>query len=138
MTDSKAQESTAAVVSGMVPYLTVDGALKAAEFYTRAFGAETVATMPPDAQGRTAHVHLHINGHSLMLCDPFPERGVEFKEPQGYHLMLHIDDIASWWKRAMDAGATPLSEPADMFWGARHGMMRDPFGVIWALNQPLT
>jgi uncharacterized glyoxalase superfamily protein PhnB len=24
---------------------------------------------------------------------------------------------------------------ADMFWGARYGQLRDPFGVIWALNE---
>jgi len=100
-TGFRPQDSNAAVSSGIIPYLTVEGATKAAEFYGRAFGAETVATMPPDAQGRTAHVHLHLNGSSLMLCDPFPERGVASMPHQGYHLMLHVDDIESWWKRAI-------------------------------------
>jgi uncharacterized glyoxalase superfamily protein PhnB len=133
----KPQESTAAVKTGLVPYLVVDGAIKAAEFYGRAFGAETVAIMPPDEKGRTAHAHIHVNGNSVMLCDPYPERGMEAKPHQGYHLMLQVEDIASWWKRAIEAGATSINEPADMFWGARHGMLRDPFGVTWAINQPL-
>jgi len=25
----------------------------------------------------------------------------------------------------------------DMFWGARYGQLRDPFGVRWSFNQPL-
>ena len=26
--------------------------------------------------------------------------------------------------------------PEDMFWGARYAQVRDPFGVLWAFNQP--
>ena len=47
------------VKGGVVPYLIVDGAMKAAEFYQRAFGAETVFAYPVDDNGRTMHVHLY-------------------------------------------------------------------------------
>jgi hypothetical protein len=43
------------VKGGAVPYLTVDGAIKAAEFYQKAFAAEVAAIHPPDAKGRTMH-----------------------------------------------------------------------------------
>jgi len=51
----------AAPKGGLVAYLQVDGAIAAARFYEKAFGAEIAAVHPPDDQGRTMHVHLYIN-----------------------------------------------------------------------------
>jgi hypothetical protein len=45
--------------------------------------------------------------------------------PPGYHTAA--------FKRAIDAGATSLMPPADMFWGDRFGKLRDPFGVEWSM-----
>ena len=125
----------AAVKGGVVAYLQVDGAIKAAEFYQRAFGAEMAFAYPPDDKGRTMHVHLYINGSSIMLADAYPEHGVPLEKPQAFNIMLPVDDIEAWWQRAIDAGGTPVMPPADMFWGDRYGQLRDPFGVLWALNQ---
>ena len=127
------------VLGGLIAYLQVDGAAKAAEFYKRAFGAEEVFAYPPDEQGRTMHIHLYINGSSLMLCDAYPDQGHPHKPAQGYtmQLILQADNIDSWWKRAVNAGCeieTPLQE---MFWGDRWGSLRDPFGVNWAMNAPI-
>ena len=58
---------------GLVAYLAIDGAIAAAKFYEKAFGAEIAAMHPPDDQGRTMHVHLYINGSSLMLADFYPD-----------------------------------------------------------------
>jgi PhnB protein len=141
MTDmTTAQEpqatATAEVKGGVVAYLQFDGAMQAAEFYQRAFGAKLAAAHPVDDSGRTMHVHLYINGSSVMLSDPFPEHGYSLEKPQGFNLTLMVDDIDARWKRAVDAGATAVMPPADMFWGARYGQLRDPFGVLWAMNQP--
>jgi uncharacterized glyoxalase superfamily protein PhnB len=110
--------------------------MRAAEFYRQAFGAEIVAAQPLDAQGRTLHVHLHVNGSSLMLSDVFPEHGHSFEKPHGYSLLLPVDDIDAWWRRAHEAGAETVMPVAEMFWGDRYGQLRDPFGVLWALDQP--
>jgi uncharacterized glyoxalase superfamily protein PhnB len=128
--------ATAPVKGGVIAYLMVDGALKAAEFYQRAFGAELAAAQPVDEQGRTMHVHLYINGGSLMLGDICPERGMPYQAPQGFSLALSLRDIDGWWKRAVDAGATIVMPIQEMFWGDRFGQLRDPFGVTWALDQP--
>ncbi len=128
--------TTAPVKSGLVAYLSLDGALKAAAFYTRALGAEIAAAVPPDDQGRTMHVHLYLNGASLMLADFFPEYGHAHQPPQAFTLTLIVEDIDAWWRRAIEAGATPVKEPEEMFWGDRYAQLRDPFGVLWALNQP--
>ncbi|HYD66890.1 glyoxalase/bleomycin resistance/extradiol dioxygenase family protein [Azospirillum sp.] len=122
---------------GVVPYLQVDGAVKAAAFYVRAFGAEEVARHPVDEQGRTMHVHLYLNGGSLMLSDAYPEHGYPLQAPQAFSLMLPVDDIDAWWDRAVAAGAEVVTPLQVMFWGDRYGQLRDPFGVSWAMNAPV-
>jgi PhnB protein len=137
-TTENQQSLNVPVKGGVVAYVTVDGAMKAAEFYKRAFGAEIAAAHPVDDKGRTMHVHLYINDGSLMLSDAYPEHGHPLKKPQAFALTLNIGDIDAWWKRAVEAGAEVVMPVADMFWGARYGQLRDPFGVDWALNQPKT
>jgi len=136
MTDSSQTPSAAAVKGGVTAYLMVDGAMKAAEFYKRAFGAEVAVAHPVDDKGRTMHVHLYINGSSVMLSDAYPEHGHPLVKPQGFNLTLQVNDIDAWWKRAMDAGAEAVMPVSEMFWGARYGQLRDPFGVLWAMNEP--
>ena len=121
---------------GVVAYLQVEGAMKAAEFYGRAFGARTEFAMPPDDKGRTMHVHLHLNGSSLMLSDGFPEHGCALQKPQGFNLTLPVDDIAAWFARAVEAGCEVVMPVSEMFWGDLYGQVRDPFGILWAMNQP--
>jgi len=82
------------------------------------------------------HVHLHINGSSVMLSDPYPEHGHPYKKAEGFNLTLQVDDLDARWQRACDAGAEPVLPPSDMFWGDRYCQLRDPFGVLWAINQP--
>lgn len=134
MSTPDAQHKPVPVKGGLVAYLSLDGALQAADFYVRAFGAERAGAIPPDEQGRTMHVHLYVNGSSLMLSDAYPEHGHPLRAPQGYTLTLMVEDIEAWWTRALEAGATPLMPPTDMFWGDRYAQLRDPFGVVWAMN----
>ena len=124
------------VLGGLVAYLQVDGASKASEFYAKAFDASEVFRHPVDDKGRTMHIHLYVNGSSLMLSDSFPEYGHALEKPQAFNLTLQVKDIDSWWKRAVDAGATIVLPLQDMFWGARYGQLRDPFGVLWSMNEP--
>ena len=125
------------VKGGAVPYITVDGALKAVEFYKKAFAAEVAHVHPADEKGRTMHAHLYINGASLMLSDPYPEHGHPFVPPAGFSVMLPVGDVDAWFKRAVDAGCTGTMPPADMFWGDRYAALKDPFGVAWAMNGPV-
>jgi uncharacterized glyoxalase superfamily protein PhnB len=124
------------VLGGVVPYLTVEGAAKAAAFYANAFGAFEVARQPVDGQGRTMHIHLHLNGGSVMLSDAYPEHGHPLKTPQGFMLHLQVEDVDAWWDRAVAAGAEIVLPLQLMFWGDRYGQLRDPFGVLWSLSEP--
>ena len=121
---------------GVVPYLSIENASKVAAFYEKAFGAKEVFRIPVDDKGRTMHIHLHLNGGSLMLSDSYPEHGCPAKTPQGFTLTLSVDDIDAWWARATAAGAEVVMPVEKMFWGDRYGQLRDPFGVMWAMNMP--
>jgi PhnB protein len=128
----------AAPLGGLTPYLSLDNASAASAFYQQAFAAKEVAKHPVDEKGRTMHIHLYINGASLMLSDAYPEYGHALQTPGAFNLTLQVTDIDTWWKRAIDAGATEVMPLQDMFWGDRYGQLRDPFGVMWSMNQGAT
>ena len=123
------------VLGGIVPYLSLDGASRAAAFYARAFGAREVFRHPTDDKGRSMHIHLYLNGGSLMLADPYPEHGHPHQPAQGYTLHLKVDAVDTWWQRAVAAGAEVVRPLQKMFWGDRYGQGRDPFGVLWSMAQ---
>jgi len=120
---------------GVVAYLAVDGATKAAAFYEKAFGATIATQHPVDDQGRTMHIHLYINGSSVMLGDFYPDYGHHKVDPAGFNLTLPVKDLDGWFKRAIAAGCTVITPPQKMFWGDDYAQVKDPFGVIWAMNQ---
>jgi PhnB protein len=122
------------VKGGIAPYLSVSDASKAAEFYVKAFGATEAFRYPPDDKGRYLHIHLYVNGGSLMLSDPFPDHGHPHQPAQDYTLHMRVDDVDAWWKRAVDAGAEVVLPLQRMFWGDRYGQLRDPFGVLWSMG----
>lgn len=125
------------VFKGVIPYLSVDGAGAASDFYQKAFGAKELRRLPADDGKRFMHIHLEINGGSLMLGDTFPEHGHAHQPSHSFTMQLVVPDLDVWWKRAIAAGATATSEPQVMFWGDYYGALVDPFGVHWAFNQPV-
>lgn len=124
------------VMGGIVPYLQLENATEAAHYYERAFGASIRFAFPPDDKGRTMHIHLHLNGGSLMLSDAYPEHGVPHEPAQGYTLHLKVTDVDRWWQRAVEAGCDVRLPLQKMFWGDRYGQLRDPYGVSWSMGEP--
>lgn len=122
--------------SGVVAYLQIEGAVKAAEFYKQAFGAVLAARQPVDDKGRTMHIHLYVNGASVMLGDFYPEHGHAVVKPQGFSLAVMSQDIQRDFQRAVDAGCEVVTPVQKMFWGDWYGAVRDPFGVDWVMDQP--
>ncbi|WP_163267928.1 VOC family protein [Chelativorans alearense] len=119
---------------GVIAYLMLDGTAKAAALYEKAFGAKEVARHPVDEKGRTMHLHLYINGGSLMMSDPYPEYGHSAETPAAVTLTLCVDDVDFWWNRATATEGIEVVMPLEkMFWGDRYGQVRDAFGVQWAV-----
>lgn len=122
------------VLGGPCPYLSVSNAAKAAEFYVKALDAKEVMRMPPDDMGRHMHIHLVVNGGSLMLADAFPEHGAPLEKPAAFILHLQVADVDDAFDKAVKAGGTVVLPVQDMFWGDRYGQFRDPFGVLWSMG----
>jgi PhnB protein len=119
----------------LTPYLAVEDAEKAIEFYKDAFGAQENLRMPaPD--GTIAHAELEIGDSKLMLSDPFPQSSVRPPAERGgttASIFMYVDDVDATFAQAQKAGATVVSELEDMFWGDRFGTVSDPFGHVWSI-----
>lgn len=128
----------AAVMRGVIPYLGLDGrAAEAAEFYIRAFGARDLGRFPDENNpGRYMHIQIEINGGALMMTDCRAPWETEAPTRRGFNLMLVVADGDAWWSRALAAGCTVVMPFERMFWGDRWGMVRDPFGIEWAIDEP--
>ena len=121
----------------LTPYLAVDGAAKAIDFYKEAFGAQENMRMPgPD--GKIAHAELQIGDSKLMLSDPFPQSDVQPPPARGGatgSVFMYVQDVDATFEQAQRAGAKVVTELEDMFWGDRFGTLSDPFGHVWSVAQ---
>jgi len=119
----------------VVPYLCVDGASAAIEFYRHVFGAtERMRMAEPD--GRLGHAELEIGTAVIMLADEFPDLGVRSPKTIGgtpVTMTLYVEDVDTVFTRATDAGATALSPVKNQFYGDRTGQFEDPFGHRWSV-----
>ncbi len=119
----------------VVPYLAVDDAQKAIEFYQRAFGA-TERTRLTGPDGTIAHCELQIGDAIVMLSDPFPQFLTRPPKEIGgttTGLFMYVEDVDEAIQTAADAGATITMPAEDQFWGDRFGQVQDPFGHLWQL-----
>ena len=119
----------------LTPYLAVDDARKAIEFYKRAFGATErgVMTGPNDM---IAHAELEIGDSLIMLSDPFPQASVKPPKEVGgttQAVFVYVEDVDEVVQQAVDAGATVTMPVEDQFWGDRYGKVADPFGHEWQI-----
>jgi PhnB protein len=119
----------------VTPYLAVEDATEAIEYYKNAFGAkERVRMDTPD--GKIGHAELEIGDSLVMLSDPFPQASTKPPKELGgtsVNVFLYVEDVDAVVKQAVDAGASLTTEVADQFWGDRFGTITDPFGHVWAV-----
>jgi len=124
-------------------HLCVKGGVNAIAFYERAFGGACTYKQMADDGVRVLHANVELFGGEIMLHDEFPEHGGSVHAPDHrttFAINVNVRapaEVDAAVKRAADAGATVTTAPADMFWGARYGRVRDPFGHVWAFNAPL-
>jgi PhnB protein len=109
----------------VTPYLIVEGAARLIEFMKQAFGAEEIyRSAKPD--GTLGHCQVRIGDSMVELAD-----GNEQWKTMRSALHLYVPDTDATFRRAIEAGATSLFEPADMFYGDRSGGVVDPAGNHW-------
>jgi uncharacterized glyoxalase superfamily protein PhnB len=119
----------------ITPHLVCNGAAAAIEFYKEAFGAVEVDRLAGPG-GKLMHAMLRIGDSPLMLVDEFPEmRALGPQSLGGSPVTIHLSvvDADAAFRRAVAAGATARMPVTEMFWGARYGLVQDPFGHLWSL-----
>ncbi len=122
----------------IVPYLMIDGASAALDFYEKAFGAKEQYRMElPD--GGIAHAEIVVNGATIYVADAPDDMEGDAANPVklgGTSVLLHqyVEDVDAVATRAETAGAVILREPEDQFYGDRAAVIADPFGHQWSIH----
>jgi PhnB protein len=117
------------------PYLILNNAAAAIDFYTKAFGAKERMRMEKD--GRIGHAEIEIGDSCVMLADEHPQIGAYSAAHYGgspVSLMVYVTDCDAVYAKALAAGAKSEREPADQFYGDRMAGVVDPFGFKWWLG----
>jgi PhnB protein len=117
----------------VTPYLIVDDAAAAIDFYTSVLGATERMRMPAP-EDKVGHAELEIGDSVIMLADEAPEmdaRGPRAVGGTPVSLHVYVEDVDSVFERAVQAGAKALRPVEDRFYGDRSGGFEDPFGHRW-------
>ena len=118
----------------LTPYLVIDGAAQALEYYKKAFGATELFRM--EHGGKIGHAEMKIGDSPFMLADEHPHEGHRGPKSLGgspVGLMIYVDDVDTVFKQALDAGGTEVKPLQDQFYGDRSGTLTDPFGHLWTV-----
>lgn len=118
----------------VTPYLIIDGAAEALEFYKKAFGATELFRM--EHGGKIGHAEIKIGDSPIMLADEHPEMGYRSPKALGgspVGIMIYVDDVDTIFKQAIDAGGAEVKPLQDQFYGDRSGTLTDPFGHVWTV-----
>src|ERR1044071_2014752 len=122
----------------LTPYLFIQGAAAAIEFYKKAFNATEIMRMPgPD--GKIGHAEIRIGNSAIMLADETLQMGARSpKTIGGSPMLLHlyVSDVDGQFAQAIAAGAIVTRPIANQFYGDRSGGLEDPFGFAWHLGMP--
>ena len=113
------------------PYLLVDGATSLIGFLRATFDAEDLGSMPTQ-EGKIGHAEVRIGDTIVMLADASTAEGVS--GPMPATVVAYVEDADKTYQRALEAGATSLREPQDMFYGDRSAGVVDPFGNHWRIH----
>lgn len=120
----------------VTPYLVIDGAAEAIEFYKQAFGATEVMRMPGRG-GKIGHAEIRIGDSHVMLADEHPEQGHRGPKSIGgtpVSVMIYVEDVDAMFRTAISLGATETRPVENQFYGDRSGSLTDPFGHNWTIS----
>ena len=135
-----ATQTTPAGYHTVTPYLIVDNAAKALEFYQKALNAKEIYRLPnpADKSGKKiSHAEIRIGDSQLMLSDEYPDMDALGPKTLGgtpASFLIYVDDVDKAFDQAVKAGGKALQPVENQFWGDRTGTLVDPFGHKWTLG----
>jgi PhnB protein len=118
------------------PYLIMDGAEAAIDFYKKAFGATEVLRLTMPDSDKIVHAEIQIGDSRIMLSNEWPDMGHRGPKALGgtpISLHLYVKDVDAAFKQAIAAGGIEQRPVQDQFYGDRSGTLVDPYGHIWHL-----
>jgi uncharacterized glyoxalase superfamily protein PhnB len=113
----------------VTPWLISKDTARLLDFVVAAFDAEETGRMYTE-DGSIGHAEVVIGGAVVMMFDARPE----WPDTPGF-LRLYVEDGDAVYRQALAAGATPVTELTELFWGDRVGRVRDPLGNLWWIQQ---
>ncbi|MDN5870854.1 MAG: VOC family protein [Nitrococcus sp.] len=119
----------------LTPYLSINGAAEAIEFYKRAFGATELFRLVARS-GAIGHAEIKIGDSAVMLaeeCDEGVLRGPRTLAGSSVGLLVYVEDVDARFAQAVAAGAKVIRPLQDQFYGDRTATLEDPFGHVWFL-----
>ena len=123
----------------VTPYLSINGAAAAIDWYKKAFGAKELFRDPtPD--GKLMHARIRIGDSIVMMSDVFPGANAQGPDTLGKSpvtLHVYVKNVDKLWHQAVDAGAKVTMPLDNQFWGERYGQLTDPFGHHWSLSEQI-
>ncbi len=121
----------------VTPYLYLRGAARAIDFYKKVFDATVKGPPMTGPDGKIGHAEIMIGDSTVMLADENPQMGAASPQTVGgapVGFVVYVADCDAVTKKAAEAGATVVREPADQFYGDRAATIMDPFGYRWDLH----
>jgi len=118
----------------VTPYLIVDDAVAALDFYRNALDAEEVFRLPMG--DKVGHAEIRIGDSMLMLSDEWPDMDALGPKRRGgatATFVIYVPDVDASFERAVKAGAKVDRPLENQAWGDRMGTVIDPFGHKWSL-----
>jgi len=122
--------------NAVTPYLAIQGAAAAIDFYKKVFGAMELMRMPGPA-GKLGHVEIRVGDSKVMLADESEQMNFLGPKARGgtpVHIHLYVKDVDATVARAVEMGAKMMREVQDMFYGDRTAAIEDPFGHFWHVS----
>jgi PhnB protein len=117
----------------VTPYLCVDGAAAAIDFYTKVLGAAEKVRMAAPG-GKIGHAELALGDSIVMLADEHPDVGFLGPKSVGgtpVTISVYVENVDEVFERAVAEGASAERPIEDQFYGDRTGQFQDPFGHRW-------
>lgn len=133
MSDQKTQQISIVPngYTAVTPWIISPSSADLIKFLTAAFGAEEVANSRiTNEDGCIIHVVLKIGDALVMLFDARKD----WPSTPAY-LNLYVENVEEAYRKALQSGATSVTDITTLWFGEMVCRIIDPFGNLWWLNE---